>query len=535
MEAKEAQLNLVLSNSEVYSIPKYQRPYSWSEENAQELIDDTFSAFLNNEEEYFIGSVILIKNWEISEVVDGQQRLTTITLLFAKLRDLIERIEAKNEIQNRILPLDAFTGRPASPRLLVREQDQDFFKKYILLGDTLNPSEELSETQQKFINNSWVFWNFLSYKTQEQLLGFTKFLLEKVFIVLVKTNDFASAFRLFNVLNARWMSLSNADLIKNMLFEKSNHDRVIQDEIEKSWNKLEELIKIENLDQFFSHHRTSLIGEKQLQGLNKEYEEYFKKSMVSVSDFLRNLIKSAENYSKIRDRKFNNIELKKLFTALSFVSYDEWIPAILAFMNNIPDWVDILEFVHILEKITYQSWIRRLWKTERNRVYYRALTLINEWASRDMLFQKITEFSKNSDYIQSLRGDVYGTPFARAVLLRIEQEMSDNSVSKDFHGVISVEHILPQKMQDEYWISRFSVEQHIESLHKLWNLTLLSGKKNSAASNYDFKRKQAAYKKWSASAFDLTKEIVNMEEWNVDYFTRRQQKLLDMAEKIWTV
>jgi uncharacterized protein with ParB-like and HNH nuclease domain len=62
MEAKEAQLNLVLSNSEVYSIPKYQRPYSWSEENAQELIDDTFSAFLNNEEEYFIGSVILIKN-----------------------------------------------------------------------------------------------------------------------------------------------------------------------------------------------------------------------------------------------------------------------------------------------------------------------------------------------------------------------------------------------------------------------------------------------------------------------------------------
>ena len=56
-----------------------------------------------------------------------------------------------------------------------------------------------------------------------------------------------------------------------------------------------------------------------------------------VSDFLKNLIKSAENYSKIRDRKFDNIELKKLFTALSFVSYDEWIPAILAFMNNTPD------------------------------------------------------------------------------------------------------------------------------------------------------------------------------------------------------
>ena len=154
MEAKEAQLNLVLSNSEVYSIPKYQRPYSWSEENAQELIDDTFSAFLNNEEEYFIGSVILIKNAGISEVVDGQQRLTTITLLFAKLRDLIGKIEAKNEIQNRILPLDAFTGKPTTPRLLVREQDQNFFKKYILLGCILDSSEELSETQLKFINNS---------------------------------------------------------------------------------------------------------------------------------------------------------------------------------------------------------------------------------------------------------------------------------------------------------------------------------------------------------------------------------------------
>ena len=83
------------------------------------------------------------------------------------------------------------------------------------------------------------------------------------------------------------------------------------------------------------------------------------------------------------------------------------------------------------------------------------------------LFQKITEFSKNTEYIQSLRNDVYGTPFARAVLLRIEQELSDNSVSKGFHGVISVEHILPQKMQDEYWTSRFTQEQHIDSIHKL--------------------------------------------------------------------
>ena len=535
MEAKEAQLNLVLSNSEVYSIPKYQRPYSWSEENAQELIDDTFSAFLDNEEEYFIGSIILIKNLGVSEVVDWQQRLTTITLLFAKLRDLITKIEAKSAIQDRILPLDAFTWKSASPRLLVRAQDQDFFKKYILLWTPLEYTDELSETQLKFINNSKIFSEFLSDKTQEQLLGFTKFLLEKVFIVLVKTNDFASAFRLFNVLNARGMSLSNADLIKNMLFEKSNQDQSVQDGIEKCWNKLEELIKIENLDQFFSHHRTSLIWEKQLFWLNKEYEIYFKETNISVSEFLRNLTKSAENYAKIQNKNFDNIELKKLFTALSFVSYDEWIPAILAFLNNTPVWVEALDFVHIIEKVTYQSWIRRLGKTERNRVYYRAISLINEGVTNEGLFQKITEFSKNTEYIQSLRNDVYGTPFARAVLLRIEQELSDNSVSKGFHGVISVEHILPQKMQDEYWTSRFTQEQHIDSIHKLWNLTLLSGKKNASASNYDFERKKNAYKKWSTSAFDLTKDIANMEDWNIEVFILRQERLIEMATKIWSI
>ncbi len=537
MKAEESKLTSVFADSKTYEIPRYQRPYSWTESNAYELINDMFEAFENSENEYFIGSIITIEIEKDKkfEIVDGQQRLTTLTIILAKLRDLIIGDAAKNELQKRILPINVFTETPETPRLLVRQQDQYFFKKHILMGESLKDSTDLSETQLKFINNSEIINKYLKNIDEKTLMKFSNYLLEHVYVVYVKTDSFQSAYRLFNVLNARGLSLSNADLIKNKLFDITKEDYHL-DILEEKWNEFEEIVPISNHDVFLSHHRTSLKGDKQSQVLHKEFEVYLNKYSGTSIGFIEDIIRSAKNYRRITSTEFEDNRVRRFISSLSKVSHDEWIPPLLCFMNNKIKDLDLATFIQYLDKITYQSWVRRLGKTQRNTVYYNVINLINKEASGADILNKIKEYKNNEEFISFISGDLYGTQYAAAVLLRIEQEMQDLSVNKIFEGTISVEHILPQKLNNQYWKERFTEEEHKNFIHKLGNLTLLSGRKNSSAQNYDFDKKKDAYNKKNKNvSFDMTKEVCDVKDWTKNIIEKRQQELVNKVAEIWAL
>ena len=154
------------------------------------------------------------------DVVDGQQRLTTLNLTLARLRDKIADEAAKAELGNRILPRNVLTGEAETPRLVLRKKDQSFFRKHILEGQAFPPGERdgLESPQRHLSENLEVVDAFCEGKSQQVLKLFANYLLTKVYVVFVTTDSWQSAYRLFNVLNARGMSLSNADLIKNTLF-----------------------------------------------------------------------------------------------------------------------------------------------------------------------------------------------------------------------------------------------------------------------------------------------------------------------------
>ena len=134
MKAEERTIANILTEQICYEIPPYQRPYSWKTENIQQLLEDVWEAFESDDSEYFIGSLITIekvKNLRY-DVVDGQQRLTTLNLIFARLRDHIEDSAGKAEVGKRILPHNVLTGEAESPRLLLRKKDQGFFRRHVL-------------------------------------------------------------------------------------------------------------------------------------------------------------------------------------------------------------------------------------------------------------------------------------------------------------------------------------------------------------------------------------------------------------------
>lgn len=538
MKAEESKLSKVLTDSRVYEIPRYQRPYSWTEKNVQDLISDVYDAFEERQPEYFIGSIITIEKTKdtLFEVVDGQQRLTTLNLILAKLRDLIIDSAAKQEVQKRILPVNVLTGESEKPRLIIRKQDQRFFTNYILAGVHDQDITDISETQLRMVNNLSEIDTYLKDKDQQTLKFFANYLLDKVYVVFVTTDSFASAYRLFNVLNARGLSLSNGDLLKNKLYDLAQSSISEQDKIEEAWNELEDLIGLRNLDIFLSHHRTSIIGNKQQDVLFKEYENYLSSYPKKPSVFCEELLKSATNYIKISGKDFPNEKIKRLVTSLQNVSYDEWIPPLLSFMNNnIPD-LAFADFISLLERITMQNWVRRFGRTKRNTVYYNVIGDINQNKSGLEIISTIISFANNEEFINSLKSDVYGMGYAAAILLRIEQEMVDESVAKTFNGIISIEHILPQSMKDQYWQDRFTLEQQRSLVHKLGNLTLLSGRKNSAAQNYSFDRKKDVYTKRGLKvSFDITKEVCNEFDWTPQIIEMRQEKLINKAKGIWYI
>jgi len=540
MKAEERTISKVLTEQMCYQIPPYQRPYAWEKENAEQLLADMWEAYENEENEYFIGSLITIEH-ELDrryEVVDGQQRLATLNVIFARLRDRIQHEAAREELGKRILPRNVLTEEPETPRLTLRKKDQPFFRHHILESHAVSDSNRrvLEVPQRHLIENAEVVDLFLEGKEEMTLRRFANYVLQNVYVVFVVTTSFTSAYRLFNVLNARGMPLSNADLIKNELFSYLDGQDGASEDLEERWSELEETVEIDRLDAFLGHHRTSIKANRARGSLHEEFKTLIEESGKEPFTFLNRLNQSARNYVRIQERDFDDTSALRSLLALQRVKYDEWIPPLLAYLNRPVPGLSEREFLQSLEKITMQNWVRRLGRTARQTVYFQLINAINRSEDASKILAVIRGNANNEEFLALLNGDIYGLPFAQAVLLRLEEATQDDSVTKRFDGRITIEHILPQALKDAYWKDRFSAEDHIRLVHKLGNLTPLAGNKNYKAQYYGFPRKKDIYRKRNEKvSFDLTKAVCDEEEWTPEAIEKRQADLLKLAARTWTV
>lgn len=540
MKAEERTISNILTDQICYEIPPYQRPYSWESENVQQLLDDVWEAYQARDAEYFIGSVITIERERDRryDVVDGQQRLTTLNLLLARLRDHITDDAVKADLGKRILPRNVYTGEAETPRLLLRKKDQAFFRKHILESQPVpdKMQVDLDAPQRHLFENGRVVDGFCKPKSQSELKLFANYMLSKVYVVFVTTQSWQSAYRLFNVLNARGIPLSNADLIKNSLFGKLGAEASRSEELESRWLELEEELGIERMDSFFGHHRTSVTATKARGSLHEEIEPLIAAQPGGPFAFMDAVLTSAENYMKIIEADFKGAATLRALRGLHRVEYDEWIPALLAFLNKPVVGIAEAEYVILLEKITMQNWVRRLGRTARLTVYYQLISAITAGKLANEVRGIFLKNANNEEFLELLGGHVYGKPFDAALLLRLEEAAQDESVTKSYSGRLTIEHVLPQALKDDYWKARFDEATHARWLHRLGNLALLCGHKNYKAQYYAFDRKKRIYSERNKKvSFDLTKEICDQPDWTADGIKARQDRLVELAKQTWTI
>ncbi|KKH99102.1 hypothetical protein EO95_17150 [Methanosarcina sp. 1.H.T.1A.1] len=531
-----------------FLVPEYQRSYVWEQDNVSDLLDDLWHAFkYKSSNEYFLGSLVLknTENGELEdeyEVLDGQQRLTTLFIITAVIRDITKNGKLGKSFHKRIFTEeDEFDSIPERIRIIykIRDDVEDFIKQFILhKGGTAEKEKLFSKINSGNISISnmskaILFINdfFLEEERFEEIESFSKFLVKNVVFIYVATSNREDAFRLFTILNNRGIPLTNADILKSENIGEI--DAKNQPKYARMWENIENRFG-EDFDRFLSFIRTILVKEKARVNLLQEFEDnIYKRGKLKKGIDTVELINEYKNvYSSIIDfenKKLDN-EYMNLVTIMQIgLPSEDWIPPLLLYYKK----YETHKIKEFLEKLEYKfsgDWILGESPTKRIENMNNILKYIEVSNNPEDVINNEGIFDiKDSDLFGTLNLDVYGKRFARYILLKYEYLVSENTVHLSDYKNISVEHVLPQNpSKDSEWVKLFTPDKKEYWTNKLSNLVLISKKKNSRLGNLDFEEKKRKYLKSRIDIFQGSKVFIQTQDkWDVNLLENRQKEMLE--------
>ncbi|RZK43380.1 MAG: DUF262 domain-containing protein [Pedobacter sp.] len=535
----------------LFTIPNYQRPYSWEEEHCTQLLDDLHTfAFKDDDFDdlppYFLGSAVIIKKPTVrnAQIVDGQQRLTSLTILLSCLRFVIDDKENKDTISDFIYQKgNKLKGTSPTFRLKTRQRDQDFFNRvvqtesglsqYFLKPDEIAPENDAQN--QMLANAKALLQEFQRKKyTQDQLELLATYIIQKCVIVVVASTDEEMAFRIFNVLNDRGKDLTIADILKSEILEKISEED--QDFYTEKWEDCETKLGIQNFKDFFSHLRAIFAKKKAEKSVLVEIREYVNPTAKPKEFIDEILIPFTNAYLNILKVDYKSTqyaeEINNLFRLLKRVAHTDWIPSAIYFLAKHPSASNkIKDFLRQLEKLTLGM---EAMKSSLNERLERFAKINVKIENNIDLYNASSEFllqPQDREYIISTltSPDIYGKRLVKPVLAKIEEQMNDGSITVNFNS-LNIEHVLPQTPTSSYWIERFNTEERLKLTNNLGNLSLITVRKNSQAKNFEFATKIDVYFRTDGRASNLAmvNELSKEQDWSPDLIRTRNEKLLNL-------
>jgi len=570
IEARETTLANLFSENFIFNIPIFQRPLSWTLDNFEKLFEDIKDS-MNLKEGHFLGSIILQQHEErpnTYDLIDGQQRIIALTILLAVIRDITNNNNLRESIQTYIYQKeDPYKGLPEAMRVTPWKELKDLFREYVytpngtqkFLKDFKSGNIRYKDTEDPRYH-LWEAIDIFSRKIREivDLESFVKHLLRNVYVVYIKTTNLTTAYRLFNVLNTRGLPLAASDLLKseNLGWIKDEEKRK---QYGKIWRDIEEELGREELANVIRYIRLIKRKEKARLGIYEEYQRLFKKNGILKrgEKFIEYLRDVSNIYAqKVLNREIIGIdeENKNRYRVLiklmyRFIPFSDWVPPLLAFYQKYRSDEQLVNFLLKLEKKVVTEWIASFTPSERITSMGKLIGLIEKTQSPQGLMDTMLK-SPNYSFTQQGYKDekellrqklddvrfysVRGGKLARYILLRIDMSYWELENFSGYPGKITVEHILPQNPPDSEWTRLFTREQRDEWTNKLGNLVLLSGRKNSRAQNYNFKKKKEVYFKEKCTPFRITQELEKINVWNLERLSQRHQQLIDRCVSIYS-
>lgn len=549
--ADEVDVKHVFNNDYRFVMPSYQRPYAWSEDETAELLQDLLGAMKDESgvSPYFLGSVVLVnKSGTCYEVVDGQQRLTTLTMLFAVLRDLSDK--DRNELHGFVSEKSGrISGTEERFRLSIRNQDNDFFQgnvqKMGRVKDFVESSpKNLSDAKKSILNNTKYLWGKLSEESEDNRLELSQFIVQHCYFVVIKASDRNSAHRIFSVLNARGLDLLPTDILKSEIIGQV--PKANEFEYTEKWEALEDGLGRDSFRDLFGHiHMIHVKRKPQEKTLDRSFikdvlqgalkpvhgEAFIDKVLQPYADVYQAVSNSAYDGDEFAEEI--NRRLQNLNRVTNMVSF--WIAPAMEFCKTYrDDGRKLYGLIRDLERLTYGLLFLPGNRDSRRTRYEKVLDDLHKGTIlEDTSALQLTNSEKRT-IVDELNAPLQGR--LRKPLLQFTDSLLADSAANYEHKIVTVEHVLPQNPKEgSEWIANFpNEEQREEWTNKIANLVLLSRSKNSSARNYDFERKKSAYfQKKGTTTFALTTQVINESKWTPKVLERRQKSLIDALKKEW--
>ncbi|GHR22533.1 hypothetical protein VN1249_13500 [Helicobacter pylori] len=527
-------------------IPIYQRLYSWEKEQCKQLWDDIIKIGGDDKMNgHFIGSILYVlvdikHSGNTLLIIDGQQRLTTTTLLLTALRDHWSDEVKRKEIEKHYL-INSGEDGDKKFRLILSESDKD-----TLLSLIDKDRRKPSEPSLKIMENFKLFEEWVSNTDELETIfkGLEKLMI--VWIALEKEKEKDDPQLIFESMNSKGMELAQTDLIRNYIVMETETEK---QEVfyNKYWRAMEEEFKQDRklFDRFVRHYLT--IKTREIPNINKVYvtlKDYRQKEGIGIEDLLKDLQKYCGYFFQIVFKKEADERLNKALGFLVDLEMDVIYPLLLELYSDYSDGVlskdDFIPIIALIENYLFRRAVCGLNTNSLNKVFASFTRHIQKdeyFKSLKAHFGYLTNnqrFPNNDEFKDRLITIDFYNKFkkkTKCFLERLENFNPEESVNTKG---LTIEHIMPQELTEEWKrdLGENFQEIHDKYLHTIGNLTLTGY--NSKYSNKSFQEKQGMEKGFKDSPLRLNQGLRGLESFGEKEIKKRANDLADLALKIWT-
>lgn len=549
----------LIGNGKSYRVPPYQRDYSWTEEQWEDLWGDIIDLERGSEQHHYLGALVVeTQNGVEFNIIDGQQRFATLSLLALAVIDRLQKLaddgidqDANRERAERLRGRFVGEKDPAAlieiSRLHLNENDERLYQDFLvqlrkpLIQYRLRGSHKQLWNCFQYFQGKLASWSDDGHKVASLI---SETMARKLFFILITVEDELSAYTVFETLNARGLELTTTDLVKNYLFAgiRFGPEREV---LQRSWKALTDTVDPADFPEFLRYHllcEEPEIRARQLFKLVKERTPTPEK----VFALIKALEERVELFAALSDpmndywAETNITNAREHIRELCLFQTSQATHLLFAAreMFGDADFIRVLKIVSVIS-FRYQV-IGKRNTNELEPVYHQAARAVldGDDTTPAAVFERLQSIYVSDEAFQgdfqllSLNTRGQGKSLARYILARLEEDVSGREYSPDTDRS-TIEHVFPENPESGDW-EDFPPKHRDDFVSRLGNLTLLEAPVNRKLGNADYAKKLDAYAK---SEYGLTRQIARdaPESWTPDQVNLRQKRLAKRAVHLWRV
>ncbi|MCL9805879.1 DUF262 domain-containing HNH endonuclease family protein [Flavobacterium amniphilum] len=577
LSANKEKLHSFFQGTNQYQIPFFQRSYVWKKDNWEELWDNILEEkqahTLGQDSEHFIGTIIIKQKLSETlginpfDLIDGQQRLTTICILLKAIQDSLQNDANKNFINSLLIFVDA-NGKQHI-RVAHSKIDTKYFTEIVLSQDAnkkLTYDDYKDDIADK-LNNIQKCYMYFKSKTksldQTELMSIANIVLQKLPVIHMALSKEDDVQQIFDTINSLGIKLTTGELLKNYLFASkkvepyynSYWESIFEEDEDdvKFWNENKTAGRIpRTVIELFLHSFLTIKTEKlsKLESLFKEYKAYLKDTTDDDKiAFAKELKEYAEIYCNfpsdinLKEFAFNDFE-KRFFYLIDKLDINTVMPLVLYIYKNITDTNERKNIIETLESYLVRRTACKLTTKNYNNLFVSIMGEMkrNKVTTQEAFKQILLGYKDDTNIMPNdillatafssshiINKYAEGILFCITLYLNSHKYMDNNMLNNDN---LSLEHIMPKKWRN-HWntpkVTDDTIRDH--KLLTLGNLTVVKGKLNSSMRDAAWAKKQKALQQFST--FKITTDYVNTSTWSESSINNRTADLLTYSKEIW--